>query len=287
MDKGSDEGPTGKVTNHSAIGRFIDADGHRTNVLERGSGPPLVLLHGAGPGVSAWTNWNEVIPGLSHAFRVIAPDIAGYGYTEIRPDREYRIKSWVAHYIGILDTLEIRKASIVGNSFGGGLALATALAHPERVERLVLLGTPAGEFEMTEGQKAGWYYEPSLPAMANVLRHFPYDPSCVTDAMVRARYEASARPGAQEAARKLLPKPNESGPTLVKGVPEASLAKIQHPTLVLHGREDRVIPFELGLRLLRCIPDAQMHAFGRCGHWVQIERRKEFLELVSSFAGRN
>jgi 2-hydroxy-6-oxo-octa-2,4-dienoate hydrolase len=270
-----------------ATGNYIDAAGERTYVHELGHGQPLVLLHGSGPGVSAWSNWQGVIPELGRTFRVIAPDISGFGNTGVVSGREYNIKVWVAHYIGILDALGIGKASIVGNSFGGSLAIAAAVSHPDRVNKLVLLGTPAGEFEMTEGLKAGWYYEPDRNAMESLLRLFPYDTSFVTNDMIQARYEASARPGAQEAFRQLVPKPNATGPTTVKGMPEPALAKIRHSTLVLHGREDRVIPLELGLRLLRCIPNAELHAFGKCGHWVQVERRDAFLDLVTQFASKN
>ncbi|MBS0416482.1 MAG: alpha/beta fold hydrolase [Proteobacteria bacterium] len=271
------------MTAHPAIGRFIEAASHRTNLHELGQGPALALLHGSGPGVSGWSNWHSVMPELARHSRVIVPDIAGFGYTHTQPDGVYNIKTWVAHYVGILDTLGIERASIVGNSFGGALALATALSNPHRVDKLVLLGTPVGEFEMTPGLKAGWHYEPGLEAMEAVLKLFPYDPSCITAEMVGLRYETSARPGAQEAFRKLVPKPNETGPTPVKGIPESALAKVRHPTLILHGREDAVVPLELGLRLLRGIPDARMHTFGQCGHWVQVERRSEFIDLVGRF----
>ncbi len=269
--------------NNSAIGKFIQAAGHRTNLHDEGSGAPLVLLHGSGPGVSAWTNWAHVIQPLAKNFRVLAPDIAGFGYTEFNENTHYNIKVWVAHYVGILDALGLEKASIVGNSFGGGLALATALSHPDRIDKLVLLGTPCGEFEMTEGLRSGWFYEPDLENMERILRLFPYDQSSITEEMIRTRYEASARPGAQDAFRKLIPRPADDASTLVKGVPEKLLQRINHPTLVLHGREDQVIPLELGIRLLTNMPNAQLHVFGQCGHWVQVEREKEFVSLVMNF----
>lgn len=272
-----------RAEDNPAIGRFIDAAGHRTNLHEQGSGSPLVLLHGSGPGVSAWSNWAGVIPRLAENFHVLAPDIAGFGFTGFDDSVNYNIKVWVSHYVGILDALGIGKASVVGNSFGGGLALATALSHSDRVDKLVLLGTPSGEFSMTEGLRSGWYYEPGLENMERILRLFPYDQSFVTDEMIRSRYEASARPGAQEAFRKLIPKPAGDASVLVKGVPEKLLAQIGHETLVLHGREDKVIPLELGIRLLTNMPDAQLHAFGRCGHWVQVEKEDEFVTLVTNF----
>lgn len=265
------------------IGNTLVAAEHRTNYFERGQGKPLFLLHGSGPGVSAWTNWAGVMPALAESFRVVAPDIAGFGFTEFKPDSKYDIKLWTRHLLGILDALEIEKASFVGNSFGGALAIGLALFKPERVDRLVLLGTPAGEFVQTPGLRSAWEYEPSPENMERTMRLFPYDQSIITEEMVRNRYEASARPGAQDALRKLLPKPNAEGPTIVKGFPEASVAQIQAPTLVLHGREDGVVPPECGFLLARAMPRADLHLFGRCGHWVQTERRADFLHLVTQF----
>lgn len=263
------------------------AAGHRTNYHEAGDGPPVILLHGSGPGVSAWSNWSGVLPALATDFRVVAPDIAGFGGTELKKDTQYGIKLWVAHLFGVMDALGIRSASLVGNSFGGGLALAATLSDPSRVDRLVLLGTPAGEFLMTDALRSGWYYEPSVDAMRSMLLQFPYDPSFVTDDMVQSRYEASARPGAQAAYRKLIPEPGPAGQdTPVRGVPEAALRTIEKPVMVVHGRDDRVIPLELGLLLHRAIPDSELHSFGRCGHWVQIERQADFVELSRRFLSR-
>ncbi|MBC7203447.1 MAG: alpha/beta fold hydrolase [Pusillimonas sp.] len=265
------------------LGKMIMASGHRTNVLDSGNASKVVfLLHGSGPGVSAWTNWSRVIPVLGKYFRVVAPDIAGFGYTEFKEDSKYDIKLWVNHLIGIMDALSIQKASFVGNSFGGALAIGLALYAPERVEKLVLLGTPAGEFQQTAGLRSVWEYEPSIEAMKAVMELFPYNRAVITDEMVRTRYEASVRPGAQTALRQLIPKPKEGG-TIVKGFPEGSLRKIVAPTLVLHGREDSVVPPECGFLLARSVPRAELHLFGQCGHWVQVEYQRRFEQLVRDF----
>lgn len=273
------------MDNYQDVGKKLLAADHDTNYLEAGSGKPLFLLHGSGPGVSAWSNWAKVMPELAQRFRVIAPDIAGFGFTEFKQDSKYDMRLWVRHLVGIMDALEIEKASFVGNSFGGALSIGMALFEPKRVEKLVLLGTPAGEFEQTPGLRSAWEYEPSLENMEKTMRLFPYDQSIITPEMIQARYQASARPGAQDALRKLVPKPNEDGPTIVKGFPESAVAKIEAPTLVLHGREDRVVPSACGQLLARAIPKADLHLFGQCGHWVQTERRTEFLQLVTSFVG--
>lgn len=273
------------MSDYPGVGKTIEAADHQTNYLEEGSGKPLFLLHGSGPGVSAWTNWAGVMPELAKQFRVLAPDIAGFGFTEFKPGNKYDMKLWVRHLVGILDTLGIEKASFVGNSFGGALAIGLASFAPERVDRLVLLGTPAGEFEQTPGLRSAHEYEPSMENMERIMRLFPYDQSIITQEMVRTRYEASARPGAQEALRQLIAKPNPDGPTILKGFPEAVLKKITAPTLVLHGREDFVVPLQCGLLLGQSIPKAEMHIFGQCGHWVQTEHRQRFLELVRNFCG--
>lgn len=271
--------PMGRAQRIAALG--ID-----TNFHDSGSaGPVVVLLHGSGPGVSAWTNWKRVIPALADRFRVIAPDLPGFGYTERKLDLQYDIKLWSKHLIAFLDALELPRVSLVGNSFGGSLALAVASRVPDRFERLVLMGTPCDKFMMTPGLRAGWDYTPGREAMRATMSHFPYDPATITDELVEDRYQASLIPGAQEGLRKLLVEPRPDGETPLSGMPEQVAASIQHPALVLHGREDRVIPVDMGHKLGRAMPNAQFHMFGRCGHWVQTERYDDFIALVRNFLG--
>lgn len=264
------------------LGSMVDAAGIATHYHRTGNGPAVILLHGSGPGVSAWTNWRRVLPILAQDFDVIAPDMAGFGHTERHPDDVYSIKLWVRQLLELMDALGLESASLVGNSFGGSLALAAALRHPDRFQRLVLMGTPCDTFAMTPGLRAGWDYVPSREAMRSVMSLFPFDASVITDALVEERYRVSCLPGAQEGLRKLLAKPAEDGDTILSGIPEKAVGEIGHPTLVLHGREDRVIPVEMGLKLARAIPDAELHMFGRCGHWVQAERPERFLTLVQA-----
>jgi 2-hydroxy-6-oxo-octa-2,4-dienoate hydrolase len=262
----------------------VDVAGVRTSHLEAGDGSPLVLLHGSGPGVSAASNWAGTIDALGARHRVLAPDLPGFGFTDFRPGGDYDIKVWTGHVLGFLDALGLERVALVGNSLGGAIALALAMRHPERIERIVAMGTPVGEYPLTDGLAAGRAYEPSPEAMRAVMEHFPFDPGIVTDEMVQSRFATSDRPGAQVAMRCLLPEPAaDGGETIVRGLPETALAHVATPTLILHGREDRVIPFEHALRLHRGIADSELHAFGRCGHWVQLERREQFVRLVLDF----
>jgi 2-hydroxy-6-oxo-octa-2,4-dienoate hydrolase len=178
------------------------------------------------------------------------------------------------------------RVNLVGNSFGGSLALAAAARFPDRFVRLVLMGTPCDRFVMTPGLRAGWDYVPDRDVMRATMAHFPYDPAFITDELVEDRYQASLIPGAQEGLRNLLAKPEAEGDTSLSGMPEKVVAGIQHHTLVLHGREDRVIPVELGLRLAHAMPNADFHMFGRCGHWVQAERFDDFVSLTREHLGK-
>jgi 2-hydroxy-6-oxo-octa-2,4-dienoate hydrolase len=256
-----------------------------THYLEAGDGAAVILLHGSGPGVCASTNWRRVIPTLADRARVLAPDMAGFGHTERKPEATYDIKHWVRHLLGFMDALGIEKASLVGNSFGGSLALAAAARFPDRFDRLILMGTPCDKFMMTPGLRAGWDYTPSREAMRATMTHFPFDPSFITDELVEERYQTSLIPGAQEGLRKLLAKPNDEGDTPLSGMPEAVVTTLVQPTLVLHGREDKVIPVEMGIKLARAIPNAELHMFGRCGHWVQAERFDAFVALARRHLG--
>jgi 2-hydroxy-6-oxo-octa-2,4-dienoate hydrolase len=273
----------GRRVKHSddQLSQYADAGGIRTHYLHAGNGPALILLHGSGPGVSARTNWAKLFPQLAQNFSVYAPDMAGFGHTERKVDATYNIKAWVKHLLDFMNAVGIADAHLVGNSFGGSLAIAAASFAPARFGRIVLMGTPCGPFMMTPGLRAGWDYQSSLESMRAIMKLFPYDQAIVTDQMVTERYETSLIKGAQEGLRQLLAKPNEDGtPTQLSGMPETVAAKLTQPVLILHGREDRVIPVELGLRLLNAIPDAQIHIFGHCGHWVQAERPQQFLDLV-------
>lgn len=264
-------------------GKSIVAAGHTTNYHEMGEGPPLIMLHGSGAGVSAWENWHLVMPTFAQRFRVIAPDIVGFGLTERPQDVKFSIKIWVQHLVGLMDALDIPQAAVVGNSFGGALVLATALSNPQRLSRLVLMGTPAGEFERVN-RSSSWNYEPSIDSMKELLRGFPYDPSIVSDEMAQGRYDVSKRTDSRDAYRKLFPKPDETqATTKVRGIPAEDLERISHPVLVLHGREDSVVPMECGLRIATRCPNAQLHVFGKCGHWVQLEKQHDFTHLALHF----
>lgn len=271
------------------IGSRITAAGIDTNYHDLGTGtpdhPPVLLLHGSGPGVSAWANWRTVLPALAENHRVIAPDIVGFGYTDRPEEFQFTRQNWVNHLVGLLDALDLDQVSLIGNSFGGALALWLATTHPDRVHKLVLMGSTGVSFPLTPGLDAVWGYEPSEPAMAEVMNYFAYDNSRITDDLVHLRYQASTRPGIADAYRRMFPEPRQDGIDAL-ALRDDELTRIPHPTLLLHGRDDHVIPLHTSLRLHQLVGDSELHVFGRCGHWVQIEAGNRFVELTDSFLTR-
>lgn len=264
------------------IASSVVAAGIRTNVHDVGGGPPVLLLHGSGPGVSAWANWRLTMPVLAKGARVIAPDLVGFGYSDRPAGQRYGIDAWVVQAIGVLDALGVASADVVGNSFGGAIALAMAIRHPRRVRRLVLMGSVGVPFALTPGLDAVWGYEPSRQRMRELLDLFAYDRRLVTDELAQLRYEASVRPGVPESFAAMFPAPRQRWVDAMASA-EADVRRIAHEALVVHGREDRVIPLASSLTLADWIPRAQLHVFGRCGHWTQIEHAARFSQLVAAF----
>jgi pimeloyl-ACP methyl ester carboxylesterase len=265
----------------------VDVDGVATRHLSfDGGGEPVVLLHGSGPGVTAWANWRLAAPTLAAAgFRVFAPDLQGFGGTDPAPDGDHHLGRWLDHLRGYLDTIGVARAHLVGNSFGGALALHLAAEDPHRVDRLVLMGAVGAPFTLTDGLDAVWGYEPSLDAMRRLVELFAHDPAIATDDLVRLRYAASLAPGVQEAYATMFPAPRQRHVDALV-LDEARLRALPHRTLVVHGRDDRIVPVATSHHLAARIDDSELHVFGRCGHWTQLERADAFHDLVRGFLRR-
>ena len=268
------------------IGSSIIANGIKTNYHDVGSGKPVLLIHGSGPGVTAWANWRLTIPVLAASSRVIAPDMVGFGFSERPEGVRYGMDAWVAQAVGLLDALEIESTDIVGNSFGGGLALALAIRHPKRVRKLVLMGSVGVPFTLTPGLDLVWGYEPSIANMRKLLDVFAYDRNLVTDELAELRYKASIQLGFQEAFSSMFPAPRQNGVDALTSR-EEDIRALPHEALVIHGREDQIIPLANSVTLASMISRSQLHVFGRCGHWTQIEHAARFNRLVSNFLTEN
>ena len=270
------------MNSNPEIANTIQTGEFTTNYHDQGSGEPVFLIHGSGPGVTAWANWRLIIPELAKDYRVIAPDMMGFGYTERLPDTEYSMQHWVKHVVSTMDALGIEKTHLVGNSFGGALAVAFSIAYPERVNKLVLMGSVGVPFEITPGLDDVWGYEPSFENMRKLLDIFAFNRDLVSDELAELRYQASIRPGFHESFAQMFPAPRQQWVDAMTSDDE-DIKSIMHETLIIHGREDEVIPLATSQRLFELIPNAQLHVFGKCGHWTQIEHTDRFNRLTTDF----
>ena len=264
------------------IGATADANGIKTNYLEAGTGDPVILIHGSGPGVTSYANWRLVLPALAENFRVLAPDMVGFGFSERPANIEYGIQTWADQVVGLMDTLELPKAHLVGNSFGGAIALRIAAQHPDRVGKLVLMGSMGVPFPITEGLERVWGYQPSFENMRKVLDVFAYSRDLVNDELAEVRYRGSIQPGFQESFAAMFPAPRQRWVEAMC-TPEDDIRRLPHRTLIVHGREDQVIPVQTSLRLEELIDNADLSVYSHCGHWSMIERTEDFNRNVNEF----
>lgn len=271
------------MSSNPEVANKIRTGSFDTNYHDMGSGNPVLMIHGSGPGVSSWANWRLVMPELAKKFRVVAPDMVGFGYSDRPAGIKYSMTGWVQQALDLMDALKIDKADIVGNSFGGGLALALAIRAPERVRRMVLMGSMGVSFPLPEGLDAVWGYEPSLENMKKLLGVFAYSQELANnDELAKMRYDASVRPGFHESFSSMFPAPRQSSVEMMAS-PEDKIRALPHETLIVHGREDKVIPMANATKLLDLMQNAQLHIYGKCGHWTQIEQSARFSRLLVDF----
>ncbi len=274
------------ATQRPEIANSIQTGAFKTNYHDLGNGYPVVFLHGSGPGVSAWANWNKIFPIMKDEFRLIAPDMVGFGYTERVEGQKFSMNVWVQQTIDLLDALGLEKVNLVGNSFGGALALSVAIKYPNRVNKLVCMGAMGVSFPITYGLDQVWGYTPSPENMAKLLELFTYNRSFATPELAETRYRGSIQPGFQETFSQMFPQPRQNGVEDMAGNSDY-IRYIPHETLIIHGREDKVIPLSNSYKLLELIPNAELHVFGKCGHWTQIEKTNEFADQLMRFFKRS
>jgi len=276
------------VTTPTLAAGQLDVAGVATAVIDTGTpkgaaAPPLLLLHGSGPGVTAAANWRPVIPALSADRRVIAPDQLGFGGTATGARRTYGRAAWTDHALALLDTLEAGTVDVIGNSMGGAVALSIAAARPAAVRRIVLMGSMGVAMALPAGLNAVWGYTPGMEQMRRVIGLFAENPDLVTDDLVELRYQASLDPLVRDSWAAMFPEPRQRWVD-DHAQPGADLAAISAPVLLVHGRDDRVVPWrDSSAQLLDLLPDSRLHVLSGCGHWTMIEKTADFLAVVQPF----
>jgi 2-hydroxymuconate-semialdehyde hydrolase len=260
-------------------GRSVDVGGSPVRVHELGAGPPVLLLHGSGPGTTGWGAWAPVAPALATRHRVVVPDQAGFGATPAPGGARPGLRSWSAQAAGLMDALELERYAVVGHSMGGAVALALAAAKPDAVTRVVGVGAMGAPMALPPALDRLWGARPGQArAVLELLFH---DQARVTDTAVLVR-EAAIAAGAGAFAP-LFPAPRNRWVRDLSLEP-ATLAAIAVPVLLVHGAQDRITPLrDAALPLLESLADVRLHAFGGCGHVPAIEHPDAFLRLLADF----
>jgi 4,5:9,10-diseco-3-hydroxy-5,9,17-trioxoandrosta-1(10),2-diene-4-oate hydrolase len=258
------------------------------------AGIPVVMLHGGGPGASGWSNFGQNLPVFAGQFRTLLIDQPGFGRSA-KPAVAGSYFTFAADAVArLLDELGIGRVHLVGNSLGGGTAVRFALRYPDRAGRLVLMG-PGGLSlnvfapDPTEGVKRLMEFAappgPSKEKLAAFLRTLVFDQRLITDELVEERFAAASDPEALAAMASLGASFFDPA-SAEEGLLWRDAHRLRNRVLLIWGREDRVNPLDGALVALKLIRRAQLHVFGGCGHWAQLEKFDEFNELALGFLGR-
>ncbi len=269
----------------------VQVDGQELNFRLHQTGDPsaepVLFLHGSGPGATGLSNWERIIDDLGDRFYCLAPDMIGFGDSAhpldpprgMGPFNELRARAIVA----LLDELGVRKAHVVGNSMGGSLALILTLDHPDRIGKVVLMGSGgAPDMPVSPGLKQlrEFYADPTGDALETLLSEFVVDlePMRATiDRVVKERMSYVVREDIRRSHEASFDPNGER-----RFFTREELAEISHDVLCIHGREDRIIPVEASKYFAESIPGANLYVLAQCGHWTQIEHPDTFETLLTA-----
>lgn len=271
-------------------GRYVEVDGRSYHVIEQGDGPPLLLLHGGGPGCTAWSDFAVVSKMFARARRCVMPDLLQYGKSDKStiegPMWDFHSKS----IVGLLDALGIERADFVCNSWGGTIALCLAAKYPDRIRSLVVTGSMPVFYgplaPLPEDGKRGRaardvYYGgegPTLDKMRALMARLEwYNANLIPERTVQMRYEQSLDPGEMAlAARTDGPRGDWQDLT-------QELAQVQCPTLFCWGLQDAFLTPDYPMMLTRMVQRGQLHILDASSHHLQEERPDHYYRIVDSF----
>lgn len=276
---------------HDSTLRELPTDAGVLRYHEFGEGPPLVLLHGSGPGVTGWRNFRGNLALFGEHFRCLVLEFPGFGVSD-----DFGGHPMLTALDGLerfADALELDRFDIVGNSMGGGVGVSYAIAHPEKVGKLVTIGGIGRNiFSPAPGEGIKLLQEftenPTREALIAWLHSMVFNPAVVTDELIEERWQQATEPTTLASARRMYGKAAFAAMIQAMQASDAPpqwamMHKIRAHTLLTWGRDDRVSPLDMALVPMRTIPNAELHVFPNCGHWAMIEQKSAFERTVLSF----
>ncbi|MFC3687945.1 alpha/beta fold hydrolase [Aquipuribacter hungaricus] len=267
-----------------AAGRTVLVRGSAVQVLDVGSGPAVLLLHGSGPGTTGAGSWGATAEALAGSCRLVAPDLAGFGGTPLPPGSRGGRRTWTEQASGLVDALGLDRYVVVGHSMGAAVALSLAVARPSQVAGVVAvsaMGAPGAP--LSPDLEAVWAAPPGRDGARDMLSRLLLDPALVGEQAVTAR--AAAMEAGEAAFEGLFPPPRQRWVDDLALAP-AELAGVRAPVLLVHGAQDTVTPLATSVpALLASLPDARLHVLDRCGHAPAVEHPDAFRALLADFLG--
>ena len=281
-------------TSYEGTLREITTDKGTLRYHETGEGPVLLLLHGSGPGVTGWRNFRGNLAFFAQHFRCLVLEFPGFGVSDDfggHPmlDAQSAVPAFV-------ESLGLERVDLIGNSMGGGVGINFAINHPDRIGKLVTIGG-IGTNVYSPGPSEGirllqeFTEDPTRQRLVDWLNSMVYDPALVTETLINERWELATDPETLASARRMYGKAAFAAMTKMMRnadfpLPWAIMHKVKAPTLITWGRDDRVSPLDMSLIPMRTIPNAELHVFPNCGHWVMIEQKEAFEATALSFLQR-
>lgn len=274
--------------------RKVKTGNYETFIHEGGVGnrEAVILIHGSGPGANAKANWQYVLEDYAQDFHVVALDLVGFGDTdhpEVYPENGVQWMSMrIRQVLDLMDTLNIDKANLIGNSLGGVVAMYLNMEAPQRFNKIVLMGAGVLLKEPTPElmKLANFHLDPTKENLRNLLSWFVYDlerMKPLVDEVVEARFEMFQRPEILRSYRENFTKSSLTEML----IPQTALERMQNEFLLIHGHFDRFVPLQSSLYALDYLPNAELRVFKKCGHWAMIEQREEFLHATKHFFLKN
>jgi 2-hydroxy-6-oxonona-2,4-dienedioate hydrolase len=274
--------------------RYLDTPKGKLHYHVAGDGPPLLLLHGSGPGVSAWANFRGNLPVLAREYTTYLLDFPGFGKSYSSNANPLAVGPGAM--LDFLDGMGLGPLPVIGNSMGGNVASRVAADQPDRITRLVCIGgiglsllspsPPEGIKLLVE-----FVENPTRDRLVQWMESMVYDTGILTDEFVEMRWQAATDPDTPSDIKILYNRQLLEGMRKGRafGAVDAvsTLTKIQAPTLVVVGRDDRVTPMEGALAAMRLVRQCELHVLYDCGHWAMIERKDEFESTVLAFLARD
>ena len=272
----------------NVVSDVVKTKGYETYLNRSGAGnkEAILFLHGSGPGVTAIANWNPALEALGEEFDCLAPDLYGFAnssHPEVPlKNRQAWMDEWIKQAIEVLDELNIEKVHLVGNSLGCSIALELLLEYPERINKVVLMGpggTPNTKLSFELARAKSFYDNPSKKKLQQIMSWFVYDAEKMwplIESVTDYRYENAMRPEVRRSNDSIFA-------TAAVPIPTVALNRIENEVLLVHGLNDKVCSIESSYYLAEHLKNVQLHIFGQCGHWTQLEEKDRFNHLIQTF----